>query len=378
MGAVKPKVMHVTTLHSTYDIRIFHKQCRTLAEAGYDVTLIAPGERNAVTDGVQVLVVPRIWNRLLRMTVSSWQAYRLARQQRADIYHFHDPELLPWMARLAKRATVIYDVHEDLAKSVRTKGWIPRALRETIARLSRRAEQRYSRRMQLVLAEQSYAQDYNWVPATVVLNMPRVDDLLAINELKHAQPTVAYLGTVNASRGTLVTLEALSKLKDEGQDVAFECMGPVSPAHQAELRSLAAARGIELNVPGYTPSVEGWHRVSRCQIGLALLKPLPNFVDSYPTKIFEYMALGLPIVASNLPLYRELVEGNGCGICVDPDDASAVAAAIRRLLSNPEEAQTMAQRGREAARSSYNWDTEAATLLSLYAQISAEMQLKRT
>jgi glycosyltransferase involved in cell wall biosynthesis len=83
------------------------------------------------------------------------------------------------------------------------------------------------------------------------------------------------------------------------------------------------------------------------------------------------MALGLPVIASNFPLYRDLVEGNGCGLCVDPLDECAIAAAIDQLITNPAEAEAMGQRGREAARTRYNWDTEAAKLLSLYALLAA-------
>lgn len=382
MGAVKAKVVHVTTLHPTFDIRIFHKECRTLAEAGCDVTLIAPAERDETVHGVKILAIARNTNRLLRMVFGGAEAYELVRKLMAKerktaagvppprwIVHFHDPELLPWMALLRRRAHVVYDVHEDLAKSISTKGWVPRALRPLLARFSRWTERNDSRSMQLVLAEESYARDYSWAPATVVLNLPRVDDLLQVEEPKHAQPTVAYFGAVNASRGSLTTLNSLGKLKAAGLQVNFECIGHASDVHMRELNDTAARLGVELHAPGYTTAVDGWHAVARCHAGLALLHPLPNYVDSYPTKIFEYMALGLPVIASNFPLYREVVEANGCGMCVDPLDEQAITEAIRYVIEHPAEAQAMGERGRQAAQSKYNWDTEAAKLLSLYSSL---------
>lgn len=384
MAGVKPRVVHVTTLHPTFDIRIFHKECRTLAEAGYDVTLIAPAERDEVVDGVRIVAVARNPNRLLRMVFGGAEAYELVRRLMAKerktaggmpppqwIVHFHDPELLPWMALLRRRAQVIYDVHEDLAKSISTKGWVPRFTRPLVARFSRWTERNDSRRMHLVLAEESYAKDYNWAPATTVLNLPRVDELLAINEPKQSQPTVAYFGAVNASRGSLTTLNALGKLKAEGLDVAFECIGHAGSDHAETLYYKAKEVGVVLHKPGYTSPTEGWHLVSRCHAGLALLHPLPNYIDSYPTKIFEYMALGLPVIASKFPLYLDVVEGNGCGICVDPLDENAIAAAIRRIIEHPDEALAMGQRGREAVQRRYNWDSEALKLLSLYDALSA-------
>jgi glycosyltransferase involved in cell wall biosynthesis len=388
MAGVNVKVVHVTTLHPTFDIRIFHKECRTLAEAEYDVTLIAPAESDQTVNGVKVVAIARNQNRLLRMVFGGAEAYGLVRKLMAKerntaaqmppplvrtrwIVHFHDPELLPWMALLRRRTRVVYDVHEDLAKSVLTKGWVPRALRPLLARFSRWTERNDSRRMHLVLAEDSYAKDYNWAPATTVLNLPRVDDLLQISEPKHVQPTVAYFGAVNASRGSLTTLRALGRLKAKGLDVAFECVGHASDAHHTELTQTAASLGVKLDAPGYTSAEEGWHMVAQCHLGLALLHPLPNYTDSYPTKIFEYMALGLPVIASNFPLYRDVIETNGCGICVDPLDEQAIAEAIRQIVENPAQAEAMARRGRETAKRCYNWETEADKLLSLYSQLSA-------
>jgi glycosyltransferase involved in cell wall biosynthesis len=369
MATVEAKVVHVTTLHPTFDIRIFHKECRTLAEVGYDVTLIAPFDHDETVDDVRVLGIPRYGNRLMRMTLGGWRAYRLAKAQQAEIYHFHDPELLPWMALLKPHAHVIYDVHEDLAKSVRTKRWLPPFLRSMVAAVSRAEERFDSRGMQLVLAEDSYAKDYTWAPATTVLNLPRVEDLLAISEEKHAQPTVAYFGAVNASRGSFTMLNALGRLKNDGFDVALECVGPASEGHLAELRERAKQLGVKLHAPGYTQATDGWRAVARCHAGLALLHPLPNYVESYPTKIFEYMALGLPVIASNFPLYREVVEGNSCGICVDPLDVAGIAAAIRLLVEDRALTQEMGERGKRAAELRYNWQTEADKLLRLYTEL---------
>ena len=228
-------------------------------------------------------------------------------------------------------------MHEDLAKAVLTKGWLPKPLRPLVAAFSRWTERNDSRKMHLVLAEDSYSRNYNWAPATTVLNLPRVDELLAIHEPKHAQPTVAYFGAVNASRGSITVLNTLGRLNASGLKVAFECLGPVSDKHLAELSQVAVRLGVTLRAPGYTQATAGWHTVAKCQAGLALLHPLPNYTESYPTKIFEYMALGLPVIASNFPLYREVVEGNDCGICVDPLDENAIAAAIRRIIEQPAE-----------------------------------------
>jgi glycosyltransferase involved in cell wall biosynthesis len=369
MAKVKQKVVHVTTLHPVFDIRIFQKECRSLARAGYDVTLIAPHERIETVAGVKIAGVPRINNRPFRMLIGGLRAYRLARSLRADIYHFHDPELLPWMARLKSRAKVVYDVHEDLAKAVLTKRWLPGPLRRSVAWLSRAAERYFARGMHFVLAEASYAESYSWAPSTQVLNLPRLEELADIQVAKHERPTVGYLGAVSASRGSIVTVKALGLLRRHGLEVAFECVGPVSERHRTELLNLAEELGVPITIHGYLPAPQGWSMMARCHAGLALLEAQPNYVRSYPTKIFEYMALGLPVVASNFPLYRELVEGSGCGICVDPGDVDAIAGEIGRVLTNPELESRMSLQGRTTVIERYSWDTEVAKLTALYAEL---------
>jgi glycosyltransferase involved in cell wall biosynthesis len=370
MGIGKPRVVHITTVHPVFDIRIFQKECLSLARAGYEVILVAPHERDEIVEGVRIVAIPRYGNRFLRMTVGAAKAVRKARALNADVYHFHDPELLPWMAKLKRKSPVIYDVHENLPKALLTKGWIPNPLRNFISSLSRGHERRWARGMHLVLAESSYEQDYGWGEYTTVLNLPKVDELLQIGESKHARPTVGYLGAVNASRGSLATVEALAALKRSGIELDFECLGPVSDAHRAELLALANQSGVRVDVAGYQLPSAGWRAISRCHVGLALLHPLPNYLESYPTKVFEYMALGLPVLASDFPLYRALIAENGCGLCVDPLDPAAIAAALASLIADPVAAGGMGARGRRLVVSRYSWDAEASKLLALYASLA--------
>jgi glycosyltransferase involved in cell wall biosynthesis len=365
------KLAHLTSVHHPFDVRIFRKQCATLSRAGSEVVLVAAHEASGTFDGVRLRALPRPRGRLERMTRTGFALFRAALRERADLYHVHDPELLPWaqLLRLSGRA-VVFDMHENVPESLLSKAWIPPALRRP-ARLGYRALERVLLSgLPVVFAEHSYAQHYPWVRRRVcVLNMPLVAELMDVREQKLAQPSVGYLGSVTPERGSAGTLEALGLLRAAGREVRFECLGPMEPAHEAALRSRAAQLGVGVNLPGRVPASEGWRQMARCHVGLALLACLPNYVESYPTKLFEYMALGLPVLASDVPLYRGIVERFGCGRCVDPARPAAIAEAIAWLLDHPQEASAMGARGRRAVLEHYSWEREFAKLWAFYGRL---------
>ena len=122
---MKNKVCILTSVHPPFDARIFHKEAKSLVKAGYDVTLI---------DGVKIINLQKPRNRSERMTKTVWSAYRKAVQLDADIYHFHDPELMPLATALKIiGCKVIYDIHEDLPRQILSKEWLPVVLRKPIA-----------------------------------------------------------------------------------------------------------------------------------------------------------------------------------------------------------------------------------------------------
>ena len=131
-------------------------------------------------------------------------------------------------------------------------------------------------------------------------------------------------------------------------------------------------------------SAPGWGRVDfhgwadRSQVavilgsvraGLAVLHPTPKYLDAWPTKMFEYMSVSLPVIVSDFPLWRGIVEDAGCGLLVDPLDSTAIASAMQWILDHPAEAEAMSRRGREAVEKQYNWETEAEKLVALYNKL---------
>ena len=373
------KIVHITTVHPALDIRIFQKQCRTLARAGHEVTLIAPRDTADRTpqieriEGVTVHALPKPRNRRQRMLRTTRLAVRTALEIDADLYHLHDPELLPAARRLRGRGRpVVFDMHENLPKDLLTKPWLPAPLRRPASLAASLVERLLLARLAVVLAEDSYAADHAWLAdATVVRNMPLVEELPTVEKQSPA-PMVGYMGSISPARGSLVMLEALGILRRQSLDCGLELIGPISngQSHAAELTQKAKHLGLDnVQISGWLPPQDAWRRIARCRVGLALLQNRPNFLHSLPTKMLEYMAMGLPVVVSDFPLYRKIVEPAGCGLCIDPTDPAAIAAALSRLLKNPAEATEMGRRGRQDALAHYRWDKEAERLLSLYERL---------
>jgi glycosyltransferase involved in cell wall biosynthesis len=370
--AAAPKVAHLTSVHSSTDARIFRKQCRSLAAAGYEVVFVVPHERDEIIEGVRIRGVPRARNRWERMTRTAREVARIAATEKPWIYHLHDPELLLWALPLRLRGDrVIFDMHEDLPKGTLNKVWLPAWLRRVMSQLTRVGERALLAGVPVVFAETSYQWSRPWVKrSTTVLNMALADELLSLNVAKHSVFTVCYVGTVTPDRGALNMLAAMEILADRGRVVQFECIGPIVKECRTEVTERAKRTRLPVSMNGERLSPnEAWRRTARCHVGLAVLRGIPNNRAIQPTKLFEYMALGMPLIASNYPTYRAVIKGNSCGLCVDPDAPAEIADAIEWLMDHPTEAAEMGRRGREAVIREFNWEREAHKLLRLYEDL---------
>ena len=363
------KVCILTTVHPPFDTRIFHKQAKTLVGAGYDVTLIVQHDKNEVVDGVKIIALPKPRNRFTRIFSLTWRAFRLALRQHADVYHFHDPELLPAGAllKLFTKAKVIYDVHEDVPEQILTKYWVPNPLRGLISKTFNVFEKAVTRIFDaVVVATEGIAEKFQGLNPVVVHNYPdlRMFPNPSSPPREREKNVLVYVGGINRLRGAFEMVRALEYL-NPSFDVRLELIGRFKPSGLEEkvqiLPGYKYARFFE-----WLPWREAWQRAQEATAGLVVFHPAPNHVRSLPNKLFEYMAAGLPVVASNFPLWREIVEGNRCGICVDPLNPEEIAGAIEYLITHPEEARQMGENGRCAVEQKYNWGHEKEKLLALY------------
>jgi glycosyltransferase involved in cell wall biosynthesis len=263
-------VVHMSSVHSAIDNRILNKECRSLAQAGYDVVLLAPHDREEVIQGVQIRPLGQWKSRLGRLMVGSVEALRRALAEGGDVYHLHDPELLflAPLLRWRSRAAVIYDMHENVPKALASKTWIPQVLRPAAATLWRRLETLLLRtKMPVVFAERSYAKDYNRLSHTVVVENMVPSSLASVESPKYADFTVVYVGVVTRGRGIGVTLAALESLWEMGETVRFECVGPIYD--QSLLGGVGSPRGT-LGGSLACDSTVGSRRRKPCELLLGL------------------------------------------------------------------------------------------------------------
>ncbi|MCS7305981.1 MAG: glycosyltransferase family 4 protein [Thermoguttaceae bacterium] len=363
------KVVHLTTVHSAFDTRIFHKEAKTLQRAGHQVTLIAPQVKPQIIDGVKMVGLPKVRTRWERIFALAWYAFRQAIQQRAEVYHFHDPELLPVGVLLKRRtgAKVVYDVHEDVPEQMLSKDWIPSLLRRPLAWLFHRWEKWAAGRLDaVVVATEGIAQKFPAHQPIVVHNFPdlRMWPNFPRRDLQSRARMIVYAGGISRQRGAVEMVQAMEYLKFSGP-VWLKLIGKFEPLELCQqLQSLPGYQRVQHL--GWLAPERVYEHLREADVGLVCLHPEPRYMVAWPVKLFEYMAAGLPVVVSDFPLWRQIVEGSGCGLCVNPLRPMEIAQAVDRLLSDPAEAQRMGQHGRQAVEQKYHWDLEAKKLLHLY------------
>jgi glycosyltransferase involved in cell wall biosynthesis len=366
------RIVHVTSAHSPFDTRIFHKECRTLVKAGHEVVLIAPHDRDEIVDGVCIQAIPSPKGRRDRMIHTVRAAYQAAVDRGADVYHFHDPELIPIAVLLKLQGKrLVYDVHEDVPKQILTKPWIAPWVRAIVAKGVALVEDISVRLFDgIAAATPAIARRFPTEKTFIVQNFPILEELGTLDIQPHANSPldVVYVGGITEIRGIREMVQAMALLPE-----------------RLDARLIVAGRFVPADLECAVRSVPGWTRVdflgwqSRSQVtallrqvraGLVLFHPAPNHVDAQPTKLFEYMSAGIPVIISDFPLWREIVEGAGCGLLVDPLDPIAIARAIQWMLERPEEAEAMGRCGQRAVYRRYNWELESKNLLTLYEDVS--------
>ncbi len=356
----------MTSVHSRNDVRVFLKEILGVSSRGYiTYFMVADGVGNTQSAGIRIIDVGKTRNRMLRMVLSQYGFLKVALWLDADLYHFHDPELIPVgliLAILGKR--VIYDVHEDVPRDILSKEWLPKSIRPTIAYLIEIVEDCAVKRLSGVCTATPFlAKRFGLLNSNVisVCNYPVPGEL----DGKGNGRNVCYVGGISVIRGIREMVRAMELVKS---DVKLLLGGEFSePEVEEEVKGFRGWRRVD--ALGWLDRYGVREVLNSSIAGLVVLHPIINYLDSLPVKMFEYMSANLPVIASNFPLWKQIVEENGCGVCVDPLDSQKIAEAIDILVASPRLARRMGKRGREMVERRYNWENEKRKLLELYERI---------
>lgn len=363
------KVCHMTSAHAPEDERVFFKEAMSLAANGYETYLVARG-KSYEKNGVHIIGagdLPK--SRRKRMTEGAKKVYEAAKALDADLYHFHDPELLPYGLKLKREGKkVIFDSHEDTAQQVMEKTWIPALIRIPMYHAFNGYQKHVCRQLDAVVSVTPHICDYfrGFTPRVeMITNYPGLEPLPKRSDAR--QDALCFAGGISEQWCHREILSALERCPD----CTYVLCGDLDSDYGQSLRQMPGWK--QADYVGRIPHEQVHALLGTCGVGMSLLKPGRNtgfqMGTMGNTKIFEEMMAGLPIICTNFVLWKEFVDRYQCGICVNPTDVDEIAAAIRYLLDHPEEARQMGENGRRAVKEEFNWGVEEKKLLALYEDI---------
>lgn len=364
------KICFLTSVHKRNDIRVFIKEVMSLANAGFDLSfVVADGQGDETKNGVNIYDVGKLEGRFKRAITTSNLVYKKALLLDADIYHFHDPELLRIGKKLIRKGKkAIYDVHEDVPQQILDKYWIKPFLRRTVSNIFKGYEEKAARKLTgIITATPFIRQRFEKLNANTVdiKNYPILEEFNSIDiDWQNRKNEIVYIGAINHVRGIMETLKSI-----ESVDTKYHLAGSYFPqSYKNELMQLKAwEKTIDY---GFVDRQKISEILNIAKIGILTLHPQQNIINSLPIKLFEYMSAGIPVIASNFPLWEEIVVKNNCGLCVDPMKPEELTNAINYLLQNDDIAKKMGENGKKAVMELYNWKQEEKSLIEFYKKLN--------
>lgn len=327
---IQKKVCHVTSAHPRYDVRIFHKECKSLANNSYDVTLLVNDNLpNESIDGVKIVstqMKPK--NRYERMVKSKKKIKTLMLEIDADIYHFHDPELLPEAAWIkSKGKKVVFDFHEDVSQQILFKTWIPGKLRNIISSIYSNYEKNIAKRFDaLITVTPKFVERLKMVNSNTVMitNYPIVKEENG-NHNMPKKKAICFAGGITPQWNHENIIKAIESI----EGVEYILAGSGSNEYLDKLKRLEGWEKVRYL--GRIPHEEVKAIYNEAMIGMTLLSNNTQVGDEGTlgnTKIFEFMEARIPVICSNNKIWVNIVDKYALGICVDPKDTESIREAI--------------------------------------------------
>jgi len=361
------RVVVCTVVHHPADARVFYREIHAILDAGHDVTYIAPQAESAdpvryehddqserVRGTLTTVTIPRAVGRRRLGPLRAARRAMAEQSAGADLLLVHDPELLLALPPRRRRPPTVCDVHEDTAAALTTKAWLPSWLRPAAAAGVAAAERLAERRLHLILAEHGYRDRFAGRHPVV----PNATNVPAVAAPPSGPRRVVYVGWLSPDRGSAEMVRLGRLLQPHG--IAVELIGQADPAARAHIE----AGGDAVHWHGFVPNAEALKLVEGALAGLSLLQDEENFRHSMPTKVAEYMARGVPVVTTPLPLAVDLVEAAEGGFVVGFNDPEAARDAILRLDGDPDLRVKTGLRAHEYALAHLAWPPHAAAFVA--------------
>lgn len=363
------KICHISTVHPMFDNRIFYKECISLANSGFEVHLIITHDKEEVINNVHIIPLSQNEGRINRLFVKQWEALDKALSVKADIYHFHDPELI-FIGGILKLfgKKVIYDVHEDVPLQILNKDWLGNLFtRKIIANIFNSIEKWFAKKYDgIVTVTLDIVNKFNMNKNTILLsNFPVVS---LINKAEYANVkkdniVLIYAGGLTKIRGIKELIQTVELLngqaelwllgKWESEDFKDEC---------TNLGGWQNTRYL-----GVKPMDEVYLYMKMADIGMCTLYPTKNYLNSWPVKAFEYMACEIPIIMSNFPYWMEKFKNSA--IFCNPKSPEDIAQAVKSILDHKDLALEIKKKNKVLVQTIYSWEAESRKLIELYRKI---------
>ena len=364
------KITHMTSVHPRFDVRIYHKQVRSLVKAGYQVSLVvADGLGDIEFEGVRIIDCGQFSSRFQRFFSTQYRVYKACIKTSADLFHFHDPELLlSGLALRLRGAVVIFDSHEDVQSQILQKRYLPPIIARCLSFLYRVFEVLTVGSLSGVISVTSDVDKKfkNLVKQrAIVSNYPISDEFLSTVDWAQRECAVCYVGMITRSRGVIEIVRAVQLTK---ATVRLHLMGDFEDKYlRDEIKKIDTEGRVILHPHGNRQEVK--KLLSRSMIGLCVLHPVQNHLRSLPNKMFEYMAAGIPVIVSDFPLWKKIIDESGAGLTVSVRDVPRIAECIDRVMASPKEAEQFGINGMNHVKSGQNWENEEKKLFSFYNRL---------
>ncbi|WP_180074655.1 glycosyltransferase family 4 protein [Acinetobacter sp. YH12116] len=365
------KIAHLTSVHPRNDIRIYHKELISLNRNYKCSLIVADGLGSYVDDNkINIIDVGKPNSRLDRMKNSPQRILQAALKLDADLYHLHDPELLQIALNLKKAGRkVIFDAHEDLPKQVLSKPYLNKFNAYIISFIVKYYEKFICSKLDAIVTATPVIRDkFSKISkkAIDINNYPLLGELTPLDkDWSKIQNEIAYVGGITKIRGIEQVVDALSLLKTSTR---LNLVGTCNEKSTTEI-FIKKIGWHAVNELGQLNREQVREVLQKSIAGLVTFLPVPNHIDAQPNKMFEYMSAGIPVIGSNYPLWKSIIEDNNCGICVDPENPKQIANAIDILVNDKTLAAQMGQNGIKAVNEKYNWSIEEAKLFQLYEEL---------